>query len=167
MRKVVLFIIFAQFLFANQIGISLNSGKYGSVDTFRLGVSKAFDEPIYSGDIVALNGFHEVGFSYFSSEHNNIKAISYSPVFTLDFVSFDIASFKPYLEGAIGVAYLSDTKIDNKDLSTRFQFEDRVGIGLKNRNLNFYLRFMHYSTAGIKEPNDGLNSTMVGFSYRF
>ena len=138
MRKVVLFIIFAQFLFANQIGISLNSGKYGSVDTFRLGVSKAFDEPIYSGDIVALNGFHEVGFSYFSSEHNNIKAISYSPVFTLDFVSFDIASFKPYLEGAIGVAYLSDTKIDNKDLSTRFQFEDRVGVGLKNRNLNFY-----------------------------
>ena len=38
---------------------------------------------------------------------------------------------------------------------------------LKNRNLNFYLRFMHYSNAGIKEPNDGLNSTMVGFSYRF
>ena len=85
----------------------------------------------------------------------------------MDFVSFDIASFKPYLEGAIGVAYLSDTKIDNKDLSTRFQFEDRVGIGLKNRNLNFYLRFMHYSNSGIKEPNDGLNSTMVGFSYRF
>ncbi|PRM87953.1 acyloxyacyl hydrolase [Aliarcobacter cryaerophilus] len=26
---------------------------------------------------------------------------------------------------------------------------------------------MHYSNAGIKEPNDGLNSTMVGFSYRF
>ena len=62
---------------------------------------------------------------------------------------------------------VSLNKIDNKDLSTRFQFEDRIGIGLKNRNLNFYLRFMHYSNAGIKEPNDGLNSTMVGFSYRF
>ena len=75
MKKVILFIVFAQFLFANGVGISINGGKYGSIDTFRLGVSKAFDEPIYSGDIVALNGFHEVGFSYFSSEHNNIKEI--------------------------------------------------------------------------------------------
>ena len=52
MKSVVLFIIFAQFLFANGVGISVNGGKYGSIDTFRLGVSKAFDEPIYSGDIV-------------------------------------------------------------------------------------------------------------------
>ena len=38
MKKIVLFIIFAQFLFANGVGIYVNGGKYGSIDTFRLGV---------------------------------------------------------------------------------------------------------------------------------
>jgi lipid A 3-O-deacylase len=71
------------------------------------------------------------------------------------------AAVRPYVGGSIGAAWLSDTMIDGRDLSTRFQFEDRVGIGVAWRRLDAYLSYVHYSNASVKAPNDGIDGVML------
>lgn len=151
----------------NNIGVSINAGKSGSSEVLRASLYKGFDETIYSGDIVSLNGYHDLSYSYWNGKNNTMSSVSYSPVFTLELVNFDIATFKPYLEAGIGISYLSKKEFENKKFGTNFQFEDRVGVGLKNRNLNLYVRYLHYSNAGIKKDNDGLNSVVVGAVLKF
>ena len=71
------------------------------------------------------------------------------------------------MDFGIGIAFLSDTLIDNKNMSSSFQFEDRISIGITRDNIDMYVRYMHYSNGGIKKPNDGINMGLVGINYRF
>jgi lipid A 3-O-deacylase len=36
-------------------------------------------------------------------------------------------------------------------------FEDRIGVGIRIKNMDLNFRYMHYSNAGFKEPNDGID----------
>ena len=42
-------------------------------------------------------------------------------------------------------------------LSTNFQFEDRIGAGVRIGFLDVNFRYMHYSNASIKDPNHGID----------
>ena len=74
-----------------------------------------------------------------------------------------------YIEGGIGVNLLSKTYNNNGNiLSTKFEFCEHVGIGyVFDNTLDVGLRFQHYSNAGIKKPNSGVNLGVVRVSYRF
>jgi lipid A 3-O-deacylase len=64
---------------------------------------------------------------------------------------------RPFIEAGIGVAVFADTQIEDRDLGSMFQFEDRLGVGLRfGRGHTLGLRAIHYSNAGIKTPNDGV-----------
>jgi len=68
------------------------------------------------------------------------------------------------------VALISDQEIARRDLSSTFQFEGRIGVGLRfgqqqQRDINF--RFLHYSNAGISRPNDGIDIFMLSYGYAF
>lgn len=72
-------------------------------------------------------------------------------------------------EIGIGAHYLSRT-YDNagKVMGSRFQFSDHVGIGYKFSNsLEVTLKYMHYSNAGIRQPNPAINYTAVKLAYSF
>jgi len=74
---------------------------------------------------------------------------------------------KPYfLEFGIGFSLLDDTRFAGKDISTHYQFEDRLGIamrfGAKDQH-QLSLRYFHYSNAGLRKPNPGLD--FISFSY--
>lgn len=63
-----------------------------------------------------------------------------------------------YLEGGIGATAMQHTRFGNRDISTAFQFGDHIGIGTAlDDNWRLGLRLSHFSNAGIKEPNPGLN----------
>jgi len=74
-----------------------------------------------------------------------------------------------YLEGGVGAYLLSSLyNNENKVFSTRFQFGDHVGIGyVFNNKLDLGLRIQHFSNAGIKKPNPGINLVGVRASYAF
>ena len=38
---------------------------------------------------------------------------------------------KPYIEAGIGLALFSNTEVEEQKLGTAFQFEDRIGFGLR------------------------------------
>lgn len=95
----------------------------------------------------------------------NITEIGFTPVFRLardDHLG-------PYGELGIGVHYLSGIyDNDGRRLSTHFQFGDHFGVGYVFSNgVDLGLRLQHFSNAGYREPNDGVNFVTVRARYRF
>ncbi len=73
-----------------------------------------------------------------------------------------------YLELGIGASWLSDTNIAGRKLSTHFQFEDKVGIGLRfgeQQQYDIGIRAIHYSNGSIKRPNNGVNMLLLSVGY--
>lgn len=72
------------------------------------------------------------------------------------------------IEFGIGVSLLDDTQFAGKNVSTHYQFEDRLGLQWHLSTAHsVYLRYMHYSNGGVKKPNPGLDFIAVGYSQRF
>lgn len=73
-----------------------------------------------------------------------------------------------YVEAGVGATLISDTKFHDKNLSTNFQFGDHIGAGFKlSNNMRVGLRVSHFSNAGIKRPNQGLNQVQLNFAMAF
>ena len=75
----------------------------------------------------------------------------------------------PYLEAAIGFHVISDLQIDyDRSFSTRFQFGDHVGVGMRFGPRDRYdvgLRLQHLSNGGIRKPNPGIDFLQLRFQY--
>jgi len=73
-----------------------------------------------------------------------------------------------YLEAGIGATVFSHASFADKNLSTAFQFGDHIGMGMfLTSNSRLGLRFSHYSNAGIKRPNPGLNILQLNYSLQY
>ncbi|NLC34991.1 MAG: acyloxyacyl hydrolase [Alcaligenaceae bacterium] len=73
-----------------------------------------------------------------------------------------------YIEAGIGATAFSRTTFANKTISTAFQFGDHIGVGMHvTDNSRLSLRYSHYSNAGIKRPNPGLNILQLNYSYQY
>lgn len=71
----------------------------------------------------------------------------------------------------LGIGYHLLSRLYNNDtfrLSTAFQFGDHVGIGyVFDKHWEIGGKIQHYSNAGIKHPNTGVNSVVFKTSYHF
>lgn len=73
-----------------------------------------------------------------------------------------------YVEAGVGATVFSRTHFADKDISTAFQFGDHIGVGMHiNERSRLSLHYSHYSNAGIKRPNPGLNVIQLNFSYQY
>jgi lipid A 3-O-deacylase len=151
-------------------GISVGIGKSkDSIEIYRLGLQRQFGSKWFESKLGYFSGYHEVSLNYWEHKGESIKGIAYSPVFIYGFAGLSNDIF-PYLEAGIGVSYLSEKKIKGRDLSSHFQFEDRIGIGAKigeQKRHDLSFRYMHYSNASIKQPNDGIDIFIFSYAYSF
>lgn len=72
----------------------------------------------------------------------------------------------PYIEGGVGASWLSEKEISGRRLSLHFQFEDKIGVGVRfgpAKAVDIGFRLCHYSNASLKTPNSGMNMYMVSF----
>ena len=146
--------------------VSFNYGQSKDhIDIYRLGFRRDFDSRWFESDVGHLSGYYELSLNYWNGRRDENFGVALSPVFAYYFKTD--APFTPYLEGGIGVSLFSRTKMGPRDLSTHFLFEDRFGIGFRAGSWDLAFRYMHYSNAGIRKPNDGIDIFIGSINYQF
>ncbi len=147
----------------NAIVIDIGESK-DDIGIYRLGWRRDFSHWL-KNRWVPLSGYFETSLNYWNGSENSIFAIAFSPVFALHLCRD--CKYTPYIEAGIGAALLSRTTIDDRDLGSTFQFEDRLGVGVKRGDFDLHVRYMHYSNAGLSWPNNGIDIFIGGLSYKF
>nr|WP_320192341.1 acyloxyacyl hydrolase [uncultured Desulfobacter sp.] len=138
-------------------GVSLGYGQsMDNIDIYRAGLLKQWDVKWFETKVGYANGYFELSYNRWENGGDDVNAVALSPVFQYVFHAGG-AIWYPYIEAGIGIAYLDDYMINDRDLSSNFLFEDRVGVGVRIKNMDISFRYMHYSNAGLKEPNNGID----------
>jgi lipid A 3-O-deacylase len=140
---------------AQAADVTVAIGQTGdSTMAYRLGTQFDFGTSWLESDTGRLTGYWDTGYTYWQGDDTaSNHSISFAPVFVYEFAG---QSVRPYVEAGIGVALFSSTELEDNDLGSSFQFEDRLGFGLRFAGQEVGLRAIHYSNAGIKQPNDGV-----------
>ncbi|WP_313089226.1 acyloxyacyl hydrolase [Pseudomonas sp.] len=137
-----------------------------STMTYRLGAEFDFNRSWFQSDVGRLTGYWDAAYTYWEGDESATNhSISLAPVFVYE---FNGGAVKPYLEAGIGIAAFESTEVENNNLGSSFQFEDRLGAGLRFAGGHEVgIRAIHYSNAGIKEPNNGIESYAVHYRASF
>jgi lipid A 3-O-deacylase len=147
------------------------SGGYGqstdNIDIFRLGIQKPFSARWFESRTGALSGYFELSYNLWDKSGDTTHGAAFSPVVAYYFNLNTRRNIIPYIEAGIGAAYIDDYRIAGRNLSSNFQFEDRIGIGVLIHRLDIKFGYMHYSNAGLKSPNDGIDILLGTLAWRF
>jgi hypothetical protein len=92
----------------------------------------------------------------------NMMAVKY-------IASFSSATWRPYLEGGIGVVF-TDFRVKGQGL--RFNFNPQIGVGIdfptaSGRDISVGVRLHHLSNADLHPDNRGINSMLMVAGVRF
>lgn len=148
-------------------GLTFSVGQSGdSTMVYRLGAQFDFNSRWFESSVGHLSGYWDAGYTYWEGDDTSTNhSVSFAPVFVYEFAGQNV---KPYLEAGIGVAAFSNTKLESNDLGSSFQFEDRIGAGLRFAGGHEVgIRAIHYSNAGIKSPNDGVEAYSLHYRLNF
>ena len=143
------------------------SGGVGSTSdgnmVFRVSSQSGFADSWLQSSTGELSGYWDGGYTYWESGNGSSTnhSVSLSPVFVYQFSG---QSVRPIIEAGIGVALFSNTQVDGNKMGSAFQFEDRLGFGLRFAGQEVGMRVIHYSNAGLSSPNQGVES--YGMYYR-
>lgn len=137
-----------------------------STTTYRIGAQFDFNRSWFQTSVGHLTGYWDAGYTYWQGDDSSSNhSLSLAPVFVYEFAG---DSVRPYLEVGIGVAAFESTKVEGNELGSSFQFEDRLGAGLRFAGGHEVgLRAIHYSNAGIKKPNDGIETYSLHYRMAF
>lgn len=108
-----------------------------------------------------FDGYWDTGLTYWEKGDKapDRWSVSFAPVFVYEFQG---TSITPYIEAGIGLAAFSGTTVGDRNLGSSVHFEDRMGFGIKFRETTkIGFRAIHYSNAGLKQPNAGIESFSI------
>ncbi len=145
-------------------GLFLGGGSaYHKINVARLGYELPFSRPLSEDAIGYLSGNWEFSLGYWDWKLDQNYTLGISPVFYYAFGP-DFYGTTFYIELGVGTAFLSKKYFEKRDLSSHFQFEDQLGMGLMwngHPRVKVSLRYLHYSNFGIREPNQGIDISML------
>ena len=151
---------------AHAADVTFAVGQSGeSTMVYRLGTQFDFGRSWMQSDTGRLTGYWDAGYTYWEGDETaSNHSLSFAPVFVYEFAGDNV---QPYVEAAIGLAFFSSTEMEGNDLGSSFQFEDRLGFGLRFAGQEVGLRAMHYSNAGLESPNDGAETYTLHYRLSF
>ncbi|MHC8328887.1 acyloxyacyl hydrolase [Pseudomonas sp. LB1P83] len=134
-----------------------------STMTYRLGMQFDWDKSWLQSDVGRLTGYWSGAYTYWDGkETTSNHSLSFSPVLVYEFAGQTV---KPYVELGVGVAVFANTEVENNQLGSSFQFEDRFGFGLRLAGGHEVgIRATHYSNAGLSSPNNGVESYALHYT---
>ena len=136
--------------------------------TYRLGAGFPWERSWLDSDAGRLTGYWDAGYTFWEggSEGGDRHLLSFSPVLVYEFDTDWFAT--PFVEAGIGAGVFSGSRVGDRQLGSLFQFENRIGFGLRFRNNHKAgFRAIHYSNAGIQDPNSGIGSYSLFYSFGF
>jgi lipid A 3-O-deacylase len=153
-------------LTAQAVDFTAAIGQSGdSTMVYRLGAQWDWDKSWWQSNVGRLTGYWDAGYTYWEGDETSSNhSLSFAPVFVYEFAGETV---KPYVEAGIGVAAFANTELEDNDLGSSFQFEDRIGLGLRFSGQEVGIRAIHYSNAGIKQPNDGVEAYTLHYRTSF
>ena len=132
------------------------SGGYGlsrdDIQVFRLGVQTPPARGWISSISPGLELRGEAAYTLLKASGERTQGISLTPVFIYVFKGVH-PRLQPYVEAGIGGIWVDDYMINQRNLSSNFLFEDRIGFGIRNGGFDLNFRYMHYSNASLRSPN--------------
>lgn len=144
---------------AQALDISVAAGVSGHGDAvIRTGIGSDWNKQWFTSQTGQLGGYWDAAYTYWDGGNRSASAhsLSFAPVFTYTFTG---PSLKPFIECGIGVAAFSKTRVNGRKLGSSLNLEDRIGAGISLPNQGkLGIRAMHYSNAGLKNPNEGVES---------
>lgn len=149
---------------AHAAAISIAAGQSSeSTHVLRAGLQWDFNRSWWQSETGRLTGYWDASYSYWDGDSGSSNhSLSFSPVLVYEFAGKQV---RPYLEAGIGIAAFENTRLEDRELGSSFQFEDRLGAGLRfGQGQEVGLRIIHYSNAGLQQPNDGIE--VVSLHYR-
>ncbi|WP_095107800.1 acyloxyacyl hydrolase [Pseudomonas sp. Irchel 3E20] len=149
---------------AQAAGVEFGVGQTSdSTMTYRLGMQWDWDKSWLQSDVGRLTGYWSGAYTFWDGDETSSNhSLSFSPVLVYEFAG---DSFKPYIEAGIGVAAFANTELETNKLGSSFQFEDRLGFGVRFKGGHEVgVRATHYSNAGISSPNDGVESYALHYT---
>mgnify|MGYP000208070379 CR=1 FL=1 len=150
-------------------GLTLEFGLSSeSTETYRLAGQFDFGQTIWQNQrgSMRLGGYWDMGLTRWAGLDAN--TLSVSPVLVLEFGPG--SNMVPYIEAGIGAAYFtrSNFRSEGRDLGSRLLFEDRFGAGVRfPTGTEIGLRIYHYSNAGIRKPNNGIETAALHYRFTF
>ena len=145
--------------------ISGSVGETGqNAATYRLDLSSSWNQKWLESNVGYITGEWDYGLTYWEagSEAGGRFSISASPVFRYEFKTMSIT---PFIQAGVGLALFNGTSAGDKEFGSIYNFEDRIGAGIRFKNgQSVGIRAFHYSNAGIKQPNDGIESYALYYS---
>lgn len=136
-----------------------------STMVYRLGAQFDFNRSWWQSDVGRLTGYWDAGYTFWDGDETaSNHSVSIAPVFVYEFSGENV---RPYIEAGIGVAAFSSTEMEGNQLGSSFQFEDRIGFGVRFAGQEVGLRAIHYSNAGLKQPNDGAETYTLHYRMSF
>ncbi len=152
---------------ADGYGLSFGYGQSNDdIDIYRIGVKKEFSSRWFESGAGYVSGFFELSYNRWDDGDDEINGLAFTPVFAYYFGK-ESDFIRPYISGGIGLALLDDYRIHNRNLSSHYQFEDRIGIGTRIGIFDVNFSYFHYSNAGLKSPNDGIDIWLFTGAIRF
>jgi lipid A 3-O-deacylase len=153
-----------QSLSAQAAGVEFAVGETSeSTMTYRLGMQFDWDKSWLQSDVGRLTGYWSGAYTYWDGDKTSSNhSLSFSPVLVYEFAGETV---KPYVEVGVGLAVFANTEVENNNLGSAFQFEDRFGFGLRFAGGHEVgIRATHYSNAGLTNPNDGVESYALHYT---
>lgn len=157
----VIFMVFATTVAAED-SLEISFGQANDeIKVYRLAWRKPWVSRWLTSDTGVLTGFHDFSINHWQGTDDSLIAFAYSPVFSYRFHHAPIS----YVMLGIGTAWLSETRIQTRQLSSHLQFEDQVGVGWQFNVYDLSLAYLHYSNGGFKHPNDGIDMVVLAFAW--
>lgn len=160
----------------DSITIGYAGGEPNNLTGVRVGVQWDWHKQWLKTENWSLGGYWDLSASHFwtnggaSNQNHSISGISGVPMFRYQRKPYS-NTIAPFIEIGVGAALLDQTKIGSRNLSTNFQFDDRIGFGIRFGNKQQFgigYQLNHMSNARIKTPNNGIDLThVIRFSYYF
>lgn len=146
----------------NGVAVSYGSHAFGSempngIQGYNIAYTMQPDSWQWGNFALLLNFSYGHYFTNDYSSNSVLNTYAIAPVIRWYFATNSIAT--PFLTGSVGPAYLSNTRIGDRDLGVHYSFQDQLGLGLAyGKSKQFYttLQFLHYSNAGISQHNNGM-----------